>query len=90
MDGLGRAHHVADSLRLLRFGAGLVVEHPAQTVKIERTLPARNDDGGNAVADEIGQSARLRHEPVDAQDQRDAGDWNGSDRGKCGSEHNEA
>src|SRR5262245_51553510 len=86
-DGLGRAHRVADPLRLLRLGAGLVVEHLAHAVRIQRTLPARNDDRGNAIADDIGQGARLRHEAIDAQDQRDAGDRDGSNRGKCGSKH---
>src|ERR1700732_1030977 len=39
---------------------------------IELALPLRDNDGRDAVADEIGKRARLRHETVDAENQREA------------------
>src|SRR5260370_32183714 len=43
---------------------------------VEFVLPPRNDNGCDAVADEIGNSAHLRHESIHPQQQRDACDGN--------------
>src|SRR5260370_308810 len=56
-----------DLLRRVGLGVGLAVEVPAHPLDVERALPAGDDDGGDAVADQVGERARLRHEPVDAQ-----------------------
>ena len=72
-----------DLLRRVRFGLGLLVEMPAHLLDVERAFPARDDDSGDAVADQVGERARLRHEAVDAEDERDAGDRDGADRGQA-------
>ena len=50
---------------------------------IEFAFPVRDDDCRDVIADQVGECARLRHETIDAEDQRDGGDRNVLDRGKA-------
>ena len=49
-----------------------------------------DDDRRDAVADQVGEGARLRHEAVDAEDQRQPGDRHVADRRQRRGEHDEA
>ena len=66
-------------LGLVRLGGRLLVQMLAHPLAVQRVLPLRHHHGGDTVADQVGERAGLRHEAVDAQDQRDAGDRNGAD-----------
>src|SRR5262245_47520764 len=44
----------------------------SQPSLIELSAPLRDDDGRNAVAHQIGERPRLRHEAIDAEDECDA------------------
>ena len=55
-----------------------------QLAGVKLIFPFSNDNGGNAVADEIGKSAPLRHETVNAENKRQAGDRNARDNGQGG------
>ena len=65
-------------------------EHPLHPRGIELAAPLADDHGGHAVADQVRQRPRFRHEPVDAEDQRQAGDRHVADGGQRGREHDEA
>src|SRR5690606_18256087 len=52
--------------------------------------PLGDHEGGNAVADQVGQGAGFGHEAVDAEDQRQAGNRQLADSGQGGSQHAEA
>ena len=53
-------------------------------------FPLGDDDGRHAVADQVGQRARLRHEAVDAEDQREARHRNRADGRQRRRQHDEA
>ena len=61
--------------------------HP---LDVERAFPARDHDRRDAVADEVGERARFRHEAVDAEDQRHAGDRDRADRRQRRGQRDEA
>src|SRR5450830_537540 len=61
-----------------------------QLVHVQFFFPFRHDDGGHAVADEVGQRAAFAHEAVDAQDQRHAGHGNRRHHGQGGGQGDEA
>ena len=45
---------------------------------------ARDHDGGDAIANQVDERAAGAHEPLDSEQQRHAGDWNGgNDRESC-------
>ena len=60
--------------RALSPAAGRRREPCVQRGGVELAAPLRDDDRRDAVADQVGQRARLGHEAVDAEDQREAGD----------------
>ena len=49
---------------------------------VDGVLALGDDDGGNAVADQVGEGARFRHETIDAEDQSNGGNRDGA----CGAE----
>ncbi|MCO5561355.1 hypothetical protein L7F22_014976 [Adiantum nelumboides] len=51
-----------------------VVEHRGQPLTVELAVPAGDDQGGDDVADRVGQGPALGHHAVDADDQREADD----------------
>jgi len=57
---------------------------------IQLAGPFGDHQGGNAVADHVRQGARLRHEPIDAQDQRETGHRQRTHGGQRRSQHDEA
>ncbi len=57
---------------------------------VELAFPFGDDDGGDAVADEVDEGTHLRHEAVDAEQEGDAGDGYGAEGGERGSEGDEA
>src|SRR5258708_3573909 len=69
---------------------GFIIEVRPHAVNIESPLPPRDDDGCDAIPDEICQRAGLRHEAVDAEDQSDARDRDGADRGERGGQYDKA
>ena len=69
--------------RLLGLDVGFLVEHAIHPRRVQFTAPLSDDDRGDAVADEVGDRARLGHEAVDAEDQRQAGDRNVADGGQA-------
>ena len=77
-------------LGLIGLGVRLIVELLAHAIVVERAFPLRDDHGRDAVADQVGERARLRHEAVDAQDERDAGDRDRADAGQRRRQHDEA
>src|SRR5437879_1555844 len=50
------------------------VEH-RQSVVVDLSAPLADDDCRDAVADQVRHGHRLAHEAVDAENQRDAGNW---------------
>ena len=72
------------------FGLRLVVEMRAHPLDIERTFPFRDHDGRDAVADQVGERARFRHEAVDPQDQGDRRDRDRADARQRRGQHDEA
>ena len=47
-----------------------------QSYRVELSFPSRDDDRRDTVADEVGEGPCPRHEPIDAEDERQAGDEN--------------
>ena len=85
-----RPHRVEHRFGLVGLGVGLVVELAAQARLVEVAGPFGDHDGRDAVADQVGQRARLRHEAVDAEDQRQPGDRHVADRRQRRRQHDEA
>ena len=73
--------------RIIGFDRRFLVQHARHPGLVELAAPAADDDGRDAVADEVGERPRFLHEPIHTQDERDAGNWNGADRGECRSQH---
>src|SRR5438128_6404110 len=65
---------IQDLLRVLRVFRRLPVEDAAHARFVELVAPLADDDRGDAVADQIGQGPRLRHEAIDAEDESEPGD----------------
>ncbi len=61
------------------------VERGVKLGLVERTLPFRHHDGRDRIADEIRLRQPLRHQPVDTENERDAGHRNDLMRrkGRC-------
>src|SRR4029453_5977038 len=57
---------------------------------VQCTLPFGDHDGGDAIANQIGEGARFRHETIDAQDEGDTRYRNRAYRRECSGKHNEA
>ncbi len=53
---------------------GIAGESRGKLVLVEFVFPTGDDDGRDRIADEVGERAAFRHEAVDAEDQRHAGD----------------
>ena len=60
--------------RFVSLSGGLVAEAFLQPLLVHLTAPLPHHDRGDAVADQIRDRHRLAHEPMDAEDERDAGD----------------
>src|SRR5690348_6761605 len=57
-------------------------ERLVQLLRVELALPAADDDGGDAIADEVGERAALTHELVDTDEDGERLDGNVGDDGK--------
>src|SRR5579862_2357197 len=68
----------------------VTAHRPRHLRMVELVLPFRYDDGRHAVADEVRQRARLGHEAIDAEDQRQATHGNRRNARKRRREHDEA
>src|SRR6516162_1909789 len=55
-------------------GVGIAIEDEAQAIVVEFAHPLRNDDGGEDVAEEVGDGADLGHEALDPEQQGKAAD----------------
>ncbi len=77
-------------LRSLGLGRGEAGKGAVERVPVERAFPARDDDRRHRIADEIGQRAAFRHEPVDAEDQRQPGHRHGRHDRERGGKRDEA
>lgn len=66
------------------------VEKGVCAFRIELTLPLRDDDGGDSVADEVDEGSHLGHEAVDAEEECEARDGDRSDGGERGGECDES
>src|SRR6516165_6965850 len=61
----------------------LAVEHASGLSAVELSFPPGNNHRGDCIADKVGEGAHLRHEAVNAQQQRYACHGNRSQRGEC-------
>jgi hypothetical protein len=64
----------------------LAGEDPVGLRTVDFLDPVGDDQGGDRVAGEVGQGAGLGHEPVDRDDQADAGDQGGRVRREAATE----
>jgi hypothetical protein len=71
----------------LRLLGVLAREAPLQLALVERALPLGDDERRNPVADQVRRRERLRHQAVDAEDERDALDRDRSDGRERRGEH---
>src|SRR5262245_52551289 len=63
-----------DLLWMVGFLRGLAVQHAGHPFSIQRSVPACDGDGADTVADQVRDRPALRHEAIDADDERQAGD----------------
>ena len=63
---------VGQALRLFRGEVTVFRKHGARSREVEGPFPAGDDHRRHAVADQVGDGPRLRHEPVDPQQQGQA------------------
>src|SRR6478672_1119542 len=68
----------------------LVGEHPLGLAVVDLLGPVGDHQGGDGVAGEVGQGASLAHEPVDRDDQADAGHQVGAVRGQAATQGGQA
>jgi len=61
-----------------------------RALSVERAVPVGDHDGGHRVADQVRERARGRHEPVDADEQREAGHRDGGNHRQRRRERDEA
>lgn len=71
----------------LRLLGVLASKAPLQLALVERALPLGDDERRNPVADQVRRRERLRHQAVDAEDERDALDRDRSDGRERRGEH---
>src|SRR5688500_5815010 len=69
---------VAQLVRVCR----LAIENAFHPARVERSVPLGDDDGRDAVANQVRQRPRLRHEAIDADDEGQTGHRDGRDRGE--------
>ena len=62
-----------------RWGADWDNVVTGELLTVEFAFPARDHQGGDGVAHEVGERPTFRHEPVDPQDKRHAGHRHGRD-----------
>ena len=85
-------------LRSKNFGLGglvqrlapVAVENAIEPLVIEFAHPPRYDDGGEDIAEEVGDGADLRHEPLDAEQQGEAANRQNAEGRDCRGERDKA
>src|SRR6516225_11701514 len=61
-------------------GVGIAIKDPAQAIVVELAHPSGDDDGGEDVAEEVGDGADLGHEALDPEKQGEAADRQNTER----------